>query len=106
MRFSISPSSCLLALWLAIVTLVSPSCERLSRCGAEPLSKEELRAKVEAHFERTGTRLPANRHSEVTVKRDHCDYLYMEETIPPAPGFHFLVRLNRKGEVIEVLQGR
>jgi hypothetical protein len=86
--------------------ILSLSCRARETCGLRPLSNQEIRKNVEAYFEKQGTPLENGRKVIVTIKRDKCDYLYLEEVDPPMPGFHFLVRLDEAGRVTKVVQGK
>jgi hypothetical protein len=91
-----------------IFSLLGPAtaCRQMEVCGRTVLSEASIRKRVESYFEKQGRKLSDQRTVKATVKRDRCDYLYMEESLPLSPGAHFVMRLDRDGKVVEVLGGR
>jgi hypothetical protein len=73
-------------------------------CGQE-LSREELLRIVEAEKVKLWGGPPPQYEREVTIDREGCDYVYFEQRLPPVPGGHLLMRIDRYGKVIEYVPG-
>lgn len=98
--------ACLVFLIGSLFQVSVLSCKPPSRCRSREQSNTEVRHKVEQYFKARGENLPTDRKAQVSVKREACDYLYIEMGLPPAPGDHFVVRLNEKGQIAKVYRGR
>ena len=89
-----------LGLWvLACATRSSRDCQ------APELSRQDLIQIVEAEVRRQGGNPKPGRRTQINVRRDGCDYVYKEISIPKRPGDFLVVRINQFGEVTEFLPG-
>lgn len=78
---------------------------RARDCQAPELSRQDLIEIVEAEVRRRGGNPKPGRRTQIKVRRDVCDYVYQEISIPKRPGDFLVVRINQFGEVTEFLPG-
>ena len=68
------------------------------------LSRDEIYTIVNRHLGRAAdTQITEN--SNVTIRRDGCDYYYLEEEVPANIGGWFSVHIDQYGKVIEFMPG-
>ena len=75
------------------------------KCQEKPLTRRQLIQIVESAIKKQGGAPSPKRRSRIKIKRDGCDYLYHEVTMPRKPGGFFFVRINEHGEVVDLLHG-
>lgn len=74
-------------------------------CSAPEMSRESVAEIVEAEIRRRGGAPKPGRRSRIKVRRDGCDYVYQEISIPKRPGGFLIVRIDQFGEVVDFLPG-
>lgn len=74
-------------------------------CQSPKLSRVDLIKIVEAEVRNRGGEPRLGRRTRIKVRRDGCDYIYREISIPKRPGGFFVVRINQFGDVTEFFPG-
>jgi hypothetical protein len=75
-------------------------------CNSLTLTDDQVRSRVEKHMASRFEPLQERRRARWLVRREGCQYVYLEWSEPATPGSHILVLLDAEGRVTHVEPGR
>jgi len=76
-----------------------------NKCIDPELSRDEIIKIVEVEIERRFGKIQRGANYEIEIKREGCEYIYIEREIPHTPGGYSIFKIDSKGNVIDFFQG-